>query len=291
MSEKPDARTWRNPLFVANSGGERIAQSLMLGAELRRKVAAGCALGTFVIECPVPETLRSARARRLRFRRARHGALGHRFLPTRGSDRRRRKPRVCRHSCAPGATNTGLIGKTPRHGSERHHGAARRVARARARDRRASALCAARRPWLLAAHQVSTRSSEPLRALDESTYLVVQIEGRKALDSIGEIAVDPGHRCSFVGPYDLALSLGVPPGSAQVFAAAEQVARAVPRSRRIGHLHRRSARVCRLGRATLLPAVRELRWAHAGERRPRRHRDRHGWRWTTRSARDAGHRA
>jgi 2-keto-3-deoxy-L-rhamnonate aldolase RhmA len=70
--------------------------------------------------------------------------------------------------------------------------------------------------------------SEPLRALDESTYVVVQIEGRRGLESIAEIAAVRGIDAVFVGPYDLALSLGVPPGSPQVFSAAGKLAKAVP---------------------------------------------------------------
>ena len=55
--EKPGANTWRNPLFVENAGAARIAASLTQGAELRRRVTTGFALGTFVIESPVPTTV------------------------------------------------------------------------------------------------------------------------------------------------------------------------------------------------------------------------------------------
>ena len=54
---------------------------------------------------------------------------------------------------------------------------------------------------------------EPLRTLDDATYVVAQIEGRQALANIAAIATVPGVDAVFVGPYDLALSLGVPPGS------------------------------------------------------------------------------
>jgi len=76
--------------------------------------------------------------------------------------------------------------------------------------------------------------SEPLRMLDDSTYVVVQIEGRNAIDRIAEIAAVPGIDAVFVGPYDLAMSLGVAPGSTQVFAAAERMAEAVPRGPTLG---------------------------------------------------------
>jgi 2-keto-3-deoxy-L-rhamnonate aldolase RhmA len=42
------------------------------------------------------------------------------------------------------------------------------------------------------------------------------------------IAAVAGIDAVFVGPYDLAMSMGVPPGSAQVFAAAEKLAEAAP---------------------------------------------------------------
>jgi 2-keto-3-deoxy-L-rhamnonate aldolase RhmA len=69
---------------------------------------------------------------------------------------------------------------------------------------------------------------EPLRALGDATYVVAQIEGRQALASIAAIAAVPGIDAVFVGPYDLALSLGVPPGSPPVIAAAEKLSQAVP---------------------------------------------------------------
>jgi 2-keto-3-deoxy-L-rhamnonate aldolase RhmA len=68
----------------------------------------------------------------------------------------------------------------------------------------------------------------PLQMLGESTYVVVQIEGKTALSRAGEIAAVPGIDAVFVGPYDLALSLGVPPGSVEVHKAAERIAEAVP---------------------------------------------------------------
>ena len=69
---------------------------------------------------------------------------------------------------------------------------------------------------------------QPLHALARSTYVVLQIEGRKALEQVGRIAAVPGVDAVFVGPYDLALSLGVPPGSSGVIAAAERIAKQVP---------------------------------------------------------------
>jgi 2-keto-3-deoxy-L-rhamnonate aldolase RhmA len=70
--------------------------------------------------------------------------------------------------------------------------------------------------------------THPLDELDDATCVIVQIEGRSALDQVREIASVPGVDAVFVGPYDLALSLSVPPGSAQVFAAARALAARVP---------------------------------------------------------------
>ena len=109
---------------------------------------------------------------------------------------------------------------------------------------------------------------EPLRALGDATYVVAQIEGRQALANIAAIAAVPGIDAVFVGPYDLALSLGVPPGSPQVFAAAEELAQVRTGRRRARDLHRRPGEVRRLGRAAFRAAMRQLRRAHAGERRP-----------------------
>lgn len=232
MSEKPDARTWRNPLFVANSGGERISQSLTLGAELRRKVAAGCALGTFVIECPVPETLRSLALAGFDFvvLDMEHSAVD--FSRLEGliaAGQAAGLPILVR----PWGDETGLIGKLLDMGANGIM-APRVESPERARAIVEQARFAPRGGRGFSPLVKYDALSEPLRALDESTYLVVQIEGRQALDSIGEIASIPGIDAAFVGPYDLALSMGVPPGSAQVFAAAEQVARAVPRSLALG---------------------------------------------------------
>jgi 2-keto-3-deoxy-L-rhamnonate aldolase RhmA len=64
--------------------------------------------------------------------------------------------------------------------------------------------------------------------------VVAQIEGRDAIARAGEIAQVPGLDAVFVGPYDLAMSLGVQPGNPEVFAAAERLAQAVPRGPALG---------------------------------------------------------
>lgn len=69
---------------------------------------------------------------------------------------------------------------------------------------------------------------EPLEALGAATFVAVQIEGKSALENVSEIAEVPGLDCVFVGPYDLALSMGVAPGSEEVFSAAAEIANSVP---------------------------------------------------------------
>jgi 2-keto-3-deoxy-L-rhamnonate aldolase RhmA len=232
MSEKPDASTWKNPLFVANSGGARISQALTLGADLRSKVAARCVLGTFVIECPVPETLRSLALAGFDFvvLDMEHSSI----------DFARLEGLITAGQAAglailvrPWGDEVGLIGKLLDMGANGIM-APRVESPERARAIVEQARFAPRGERGFSPLTKYDALSEPLRSLDDATYLVVQIEGRQALDSIAEIASIPGIDAAFVGPYDLALSMGVPPGSAQVFAAAEQVANAVPRSLALG---------------------------------------------------------
>ena len=70
--------------------------------------------------------------------------------------------------------------------------------------------------------------ARPIQELDRAAYLILQIEGREALDDIESIAAVPGIDALFVGPYDLSLALGVAPDSREVIAAAKRVARAAP---------------------------------------------------------------
>ncbi|HEY0939873.1 MAG TPA: aldolase/citrate lyase family protein [Steroidobacter sp.] len=66
--------------------------------------------------------------------------------------------------------------------------------------------------------------SAPLHQLAESVMVVVQIEGQEGLRQVESIAAVAGIDAVFIGPYDLALSLQVPPGSPEVFAAAGRIA-------------------------------------------------------------------
>lgn len=72
------------------------------------------------------------------------------------------------------------------------------------------------------------------RTLSESNAAVAvlaQVETRAGLDRAAEIAATPGLDCVFVGPGDLAVSLGVAPGSPEHLEAVEQ---AIAAARRVG---------------------------------------------------------
>ncbi|MGB5133053.1 MAG: aldolase/citrate lyase family protein [Steroidobacteraceae bacterium] len=226
MKEKPGAGNWRNPLSVYNAGAARIAASLTLGGELRRQTKTGVALGTFVIESPVPATV-SALAlagfdfvvldmehstvdfARLELLIAASQAVGLATL------------------VRPWGEDTGLIGKILDMGANGimvpHVDSPERaravVEQARYAPQGSRGLCPLTKYDSL---------NEPLQAQNDSIYVVIQIEGRKALGQMADIAAVAGIDAVFVGPYDLAMSMGVPPGSAQVFAAAEKLAEAVP---------------------------------------------------------------
>ncbi|MGH8247367.1 MAG: HpcH/HpaI aldolase family protein [Gammaproteobacteria bacterium] len=232
MNEKSDVKNWRNPLFVENAGAEKVSQSLLQGEVLRRKTAAGWALGTFLVELPNTSTLTAMSLAGFDFvvLDMEHSSV----------DFSKLEILIAAGQAAGLATlvrtwgeDIGLIGKVLDMGANgimAPHVETRERARAIVEQTRFA-------PLGLRSFSPLTKYdslSEPLRTLDDSTYVVIQIEGREALGRIGEIASVPGIDAVFVGPYDLALSLGVPPGSAQVYAAAERLAEAVPRNLGLG---------------------------------------------------------
>ena len=232
MKDKPDARSWRNPLSVENAGAARIAESLTRGRQLRSKAAEGRALGTFVIECPVPATLSALALAGFDFvvLDMEHSAV----------DFGRLEMLIAAGHAAglamlvrPWGEDVGLIGKVLDMGANGimapHVDSPERaraiVEQAHFAPHGNRGLCPLTKYDSL---------GEPLKLLDDSTYVVVQIEGREAIERIAEITAVPGIDAIFVGPYDLAMSLGVAPGSAEVFAAAEQLAGAVSRGTTLG---------------------------------------------------------
>jgi 2-keto-3-deoxy-L-rhamnonate aldolase RhmA len=232
MNDKPGAGHWRNPLAVENAGAEKISRALTLGAELRRKVAAGCALGTFVLESPVRATVEAMALAGFDFVviDMEHSTVDFSTLDT---------LIAAAHACGlpalvrPWGEDAGLIGKALDIGANGIMAAhVESQARARAIVEQARFAPLGNRGFSPLTRYDAL--AEPLRALDESTYVVVQIEGREALGNVAEISAVRGIDAVFVGPYDLALSLGVPPGSPRVFAAAEKLVQAVPKTVGLG---------------------------------------------------------
>lgn len=233
MSDKSDsAKTWRNPSFVEGKGAESVAASLLLGGALRAKVRSGLAIGTFVIDIPDPSTLTTVAVAGFEFAvldmehsPVDFGRLGVLLDAGRAAG----LPMLVR----PWGTDSGLIGKIldmGAHGIMVPHVGTPERAREVVEQARFAPL--GKRGFSPLTKFDSL--AEPLRALDESTYVVVQIEGRDAIDRVSEIAAVPGIDAIFVGPYDLALSLDVPPGSKEVVFAAERVAKAVPTELGVG---------------------------------------------------------
>ena len=254
MNDEPGASTWRNPLAVENAGAERISRSLTLGADLRRKVAAGCALGTFVLESPVPATLGAMALAGFDFvvLDMEHSAAYFATL----------EPLVLAAPRGAGLAtlvrtwgeDSGLIGKALDLGISGIM-ASHVETPERAREIVEQARYSPRGHRGFSPLTKYDALSEPLSALGDATYVVIQIEGRKALERVAKIAAVPGIDAVFVGPYDLALSMGVQPGSTtrRTTAAEKTLARQVPSGVALGDLHRRSRVVRRPGRSGASP--------------------------------------
>ncbi|MEX2148594.1 MAG: aldolase/citrate lyase family protein [Steroidobacteraceae bacterium] len=232
MNEKRGGTTWRNPLVVENACATRIARNLLMGSELRRRAGTGFALGSFVIESPTPATVSALALADFDFLvlDMEHSAIDFTRLELLLTAAHAAGiPALVR----PWGEDGGLIGKALDMGASGvmvpHVDSADRaravVAQARYAPMGSRGLCP---------HTGYDSLREPLRALDEATYVVIQIEGREAIDRIGDIAAVPGIDAVFVGPYDLAMSLGVPPGSPEVNAAADRLAEKLPNGPTLG---------------------------------------------------------
>jgi 2-keto-3-deoxy-L-rhamnonate aldolase RhmA len=220
------ANGWRNPRFVRGRAAARIAESLLLGAKLKRRTAAGWALGTFLIEQPNAATVTALALAGFDF-----VVLDLEHSPI---DCSTLEPLIVAAQGAGLAAlvrtwsgDDGLIGKVLDMGA---HGVM--IPHVQSAEQARRVVDQARFPPIgqrgFSPLTKFDALAAPLRALDESTFVVVQIEGREALREMSAIASVPGIDAVFIGPYDLALSLGVPPGSARVFAAAERMAGSVP---------------------------------------------------------------
>ena len=227
MSEKSDSvRRWRNPSFVESAGAEKVSGSLLMGSALRDRVLSGWALGTFIIDLPDPATLTAVSLAGFDFAvlDMEHSSVD--FTKLEALIKAGHAAGLAM-LVRPWGEDIGLIGKVldmGAHGIMAPH--VDTPERARAVVSQARFAPRGNRGFSPLTKYDSLK--EPLHSLDESTYVVIQIEGRAAIDRVEDIAKVPGIDAIFVGPYDLALSLGVPPGSKEVIDAAGRIAAAVP---------------------------------------------------------------
>lgn len=226
MSTGYEGNHWRNPGFVPGAGAHAVSRSLERGGELRRRVGGGLALGTFLIELPNPATLVTLALSGFDFAvldmehssidftrletllAAAHGAGLPVLVRTWGED-------------------VGLVGKVLDMGA---HGV---MAAHVETPERARAVVEQARYAPLGGRGFSPLTrfdalERPLADLNAATYVVVQIEGRRGVKHAVEIAGVEGVDAVFVGPYDLALSLGAAPGSREVQQVAIELAKGMP---------------------------------------------------------------
>ena len=228
----PNAKRWNNPRHVRSAAATRAASALLLGERLRARTTTRGSLGTFLIELPTPASVKILALAGFDFL-----VLDMEHSPI---DFSRLEPLVlAAHAVGiPVLVRTwgdgaGLIGKVLDIGA--HGVMASHVENAeRAREVVDQARYAPHGHRGFSPLARYDALEQPLHALGKSTYVVLQIEGRKALEQVGGIAAVPGVDAVFVGPYDLALSLGVPPGSAGVIDAAERIAKQVPKRVALG---------------------------------------------------------
>ena len=217
---------WRNPHAVGASAAQHSAASLLMGEALRRKVASGCALGTFSIELSSAGSIAALALAGFDFivLDMEHSATDFSTLQT---------LILAAHAAGiaalvrPCSESAGVIGKILDMGA---HGimAPHVDTPARAREIVDQTRFPPRGRRGFSPLSRFDALEQPLLELDRSTYLVVQIEGRAALEQIDQIAAVPGIDAVFVGPYDLALSLGVPPNSSELINAARRATKSVP---------------------------------------------------------------
>lgn len=217
---------WISPSFLDGEGSKKVAESLSRGNRLRDLVKQGLAIGTFVIELPCPATLDVLSIAGFDFvvLDLEHSGIGMDRLET--------------LICAGRASGLVVLVRTPgddlsvigkvldmgAHGIMVPHVDSAERALEVAQAARYSPAGSRGFSPLSKFDSVQT----PLETLGNATYVVVQIEGTKALGNVDKIARTPGVDAIFIGPYDLSLSLGVDPGSPEIQESARQVANQVP---------------------------------------------------------------
>lgn len=223
IGEQDGTKRWRNPHHVRNGPAEAVSKDLVRGDLVRRRVAAGWALGTFLIEHPCPETVAALALAGFDFvvLDMEHSSFGYEGL--------QRLIQAAHASgvaaiVRPWSSAAGEVGKILDIGANGIMAGHVETAQ------EAEAVVAAARYAPNGKRGFSPLAkydafAEPLHDLSHAAYVIVQIEGRDAIDNLPEIASVEGIDALFVGPYDLSLSLGVPPGGEEVYARAEQLAR------------------------------------------------------------------
>ena len=222
MANKDEKKTiWENPRHVTNRQARDVSEALLRGSLLRQKVADGWALGTFLIELPSPEAVTSIALAGFDFvvLDMEHSATDFSRLET---------LILAAHAAGLVALvriwgeDTSLIGKVLDMGANGimvpHVCSAAAAKEVVERARFA--------PYGGRGFSPITKYDSlqtPLEDLGKSVFVVVQVEGQGALSKVDEISAVSGVDAVFVGPYDLALSMGVAPGSPDVFAAAEKL--------------------------------------------------------------------
>lgn len=230
MDEKTS--DWVNPQFVDNDATTRLAENLTGGSRLRDRAQSGQALGTFLIEMPTPAIVTALGIAGFDFvvLDMEHSPTGFAQLESLIATGHAAGLATLVRTWGP---EPGLIGKVLDMGA--HGVMASHVdspERARAVVDQAKFQPVGNRGFSPVSRLDALR--QPLRELNDATYVICQIEGASALSRTGEIAAVPGVDAVFVGPYDLALSMGVQPGSEAVFEAAERVAASVPNETGLG---------------------------------------------------------
>jgi 2-keto-3-deoxy-L-rhamnonate aldolase RhmA len=216
-------RAWENPNFARTAAVSELSRALLLGRKLRRTTRAGLTLGTFLIELPCSTALMAI------------GGAGFDFvvidLEHSGIDYTALEQLIrAAHSSGLAALVRPLAGELSAIGKILDLGAngimaphVHNAAQARAIVEQARFPPHGARSFSPISRFDSLRY--PLRELGDATYVIVQIEGREGIEQIDAIAAVAGIDAIFVGPYDLALSLDVPPGSPKVFSAAKKATR------------------------------------------------------------------
>ena len=232
MAKSDNGRAWRNPQHLRNQAAAQLSRSLLLGGQLRRKTRAGLALGSFVIELPCSATTSALAIAGFDFvvLDMEHSSFDFRTLEQLICAAHAAGLAALVRPCGDDPSSIGKILDMGANGIMAPHvdsaeKARRIVEHARFPPRGQRSFSPISRFDAL---------SHPLKALDDATYVVVQVEGRRALEQIGDIASVPGVDAVFVGPYDLALSLDAAPGCARVFAAARKAAQQMPEGVSIG---------------------------------------------------------